>query len=302
MKKTGFLLIIAALACFLAGPAAAEEGDASFFISASGDFFSVDCDTERPQAGTGSKTDDESTTETTGDLTGGTLSFGWYFDRENVPIILSFDFSLRQGDFDSSHYYRITMYDTNTSTSVEDYASTKAELEREDIDTRLTFKFAGERWQPYFGLGYWKYTVEGEETITDYRGASAKWNATQTASRKIEKDVDAFLGAFGLGVNLGKLGPFKFALKSELGLMAGFGELKIEGQSVNKSVDGEDTAFGFHATGAGSIAYPFSMGESSVGQFFVDGGYQYQTIGFGDEVGEDTWYGPYGRAGVTLMF
>ncbi len=282
MKKQTLAVGAAALMLFGATQAYA---DGTWIVKASGDYFGIDTNNDTPISGISGGKNVKGDTQIDGGLTGGTFYLGkMYGPPESLKVTMA-EISIRKGTLD---------YTSHVTDSWNNSYNVKGDIDRKDIEFKITQTWIKGKWQPYISVGYWGIKNESTQILQD----GWYWISQQDPGRMTEKDIDAFLGNIGFGYSILKKGGFNLALKAEGGFNWGQADFTVQGAS---HLDADDSSFGYQGRANLTFAWSFPMGEKT-GQAFFDAGYQYQNFDFGEEVGEDTFYGPYGRLGFSVLF
>lgn len=282
MKKQSLAVGAAALMLFGATQAYAQG---TWIVKASGDYFDINTDSDTPVAGISGGTDVKGTTELDGEMTGGTFYLGKMYGPPESLKVTMLEVSIRQGDFDIT---------SQVTDSWGGSYGVLGEMDRKDFELKLSQTWVKGKWQPYVSIGYWNIDEESTQVLQD----DYYWIAQNDPSRMVEKNIDAFLANIGFGVSLYKNGGFNLAFKGEAGINYGKADFTVIDAS---HLDADDSSVGWQGKANLTFAYSFPMGANT-GQAFFDAGYQYQGFDFGEEVGEESFYGPYGRLGFSVLF
>lgn len=286
MKKMAALWFCCFLICVSAVQAgeAADKSNDPWLFKVSYDYFSVESDIKDSPTEVDAYIIDSNLK---GSLHGGTFSVGRILSSFKTPATILSEISVRKGDFDGDTYYYIANLDV--------YTSSVSELKRDDLELKLTYQWNLEDCQPFVGIGY----ANIESKTTEMLPAIYHWDTTRSRSRFITQSNHIFSAGGGLTCPLWNLGGVNIALKGDAYFLHGDGERTVSGCTGFKS---EDTASGYSVKGMFLASYSHLLSNNAYFQIFLNGGWQYHKIGYDEALGEDIFYGPFVRFGISYPF
>ena len=211
-------------------------------------------------------------------MKGGSFSLGIIMSEKIMTVL---DCSYREGDYEFLGDYILE----DTSIAL------KYDIHRKDMDLKFSIitPFFIKNFNILYSFGQRVYETETKE----YLSGDWVWTGNNKQVRIIDKTVRTTYACLGLGWILGKIGTVKTSVKGEVALILNAnGEFSIDGFKEKK-----DSPKGIYQL------YTFQMNMPlKKGSIFIDNGWHFQQIEFDKSIGEDLWYGYYGRAGFIYLF